>query len=113
MVTLEPFLQLGLHFCSNSGLSVEGTSTKQDGGALFRISQTLHGFISSLVNSLEEFRDVGNTLEVGTAAGIVKGPDEPQPTVSVDARPDLIIVVLVAAARTLKEMVGTLVSAIK
>jgi hypothetical protein len=83
-----------------------GTMVQQDGGALLRISQALYGLMGSLTSSLGELRDVGNMLEQEIAAG---SPDEPQGSVSVDVRPQLLLVV----AGVLKEMVGTLVSDIK
>jgi hypothetical protein len=83
-----------------------GTMVQQDGGALLRISQALYGLVGSLISSLGELRDVGNMLEQEIAAG---SPDELQGRVSVDVRPQLLLVV----AGALKEMVGTLVSDIK
>jgi hypothetical protein len=83
-----------------------GNVVQQDGGALLRIGQALNGLVVSLISSLGELRDVGNMLEQEIAAG---SPDELQGSVSVDMRPQLLLVV----AGALKEMVGTLVSDIK
>lgn len=85
-------------------VSVEpGISTTQDGAtALFRISQALQGLVTSLVGSLEEFQDVGTTLELEVAAGVVTNSNP-------DVRPELLLVV----AATVKEMVGTWVSDLK
>lgn len=87
-------------------LFMEGKSTKQEGGSLFRFSQAFCGLVSSLVNSLEAFQDLGNMLELETAAEIVNGLDEPQTGECTEARPKLLAVV----ARTLKKVVETLVS---
>jgi hypothetical protein len=87
-----------------------GNVVQQDGGAVLRIGQALYGLVGSLISSLGELRDVGNMLEQEIAAGVVTGsPDELQGSVSVDVRPQLLLVV----AGVLKEMVGTLVSDIK
>lgn len=80
------------------------TSVNYDTGALLKISQALYGLVGSLVKTLEEFGDAINSLELGTAAGIVKGnPDEPQTSVSVETGPELLLVV----AGTLRQMVET------
>lgn len=67
--------------------SMEGTSFKQEGGALLRLSQAFCGLVSSLVNSLEAFQDVGNVLNLETAAGIVNDLDDPRSSVCADATP--------------------------
>lgn len=98
---------MGYEFFTMQGTSdfvarhaMEGTSTKPDGGALLTISQALCGLMGGLVNSLEEFHNVGKALE-----SVNCSLDEPETSTSVDH------VRIVASA--LKEMVGKLVSDMK
>lgn len=83
---------------------------KRDGGGLFTISRALNGLVGGLVNSLEEFQNVGSALEVEIAAGYTNcSLDEPLSSVNVEAKPEHLLVI----ADALKAMVGRLVSDIK
>lgn len=59
--------------------NVSTSPKQQDGGALLRIGQALSALVGSLISIIEEFQDVGSTLELEIAAGIVNGsPDKSQ-----------------------------------
>lgn len=71
---------------------MECTRMKLDGGALFTISQALCDVVSGLINSLEEFQNVGNALDREISGGVVEcSPDEPRTNVRVEANPLLLV----------------------
>lgn len=108
MVNEVAFVMQGGVSASVAGMasfSAGGTSVKEDGGALLRVSQAVYSLVGCLLSSVEEFWALEHALELEiTAAG------SPELSGSVEeARPELVL----GVAGALKEMVGALVSNMK